>query len=112
MTYKMVDLAWKSSRMYRQEPTGTFTTNRNGRRVPVTKGTEYVTTAGAGTMPLSEWYRRMETAVQAEGKQELLDRIEAYCKEHCAWLRNDQAVREYALEVLSDKAYEAWGMVE
>ena len=70
MVYKMADLEWKSSRMYRQEPTGDFTTNRNGRRVPVTNGTEYVATAAAGTMPLSEWYRRMETAVQAEGKQE------------------------------------------
>lgn len=108
MTYKIDDLVWRSSRMYRQEPTGTFTTNRNGRRVPVTKGTEYVTTAAAGTMPLSEWYRRMETAVQAEGKQELLDRIKAHCKEHCAWLRNDQAVSEYALECLSSKAYEVW----
>lgn len=36
MVYKMADLEWKSSRMYRQEPTGDFTTNRNGRRVPVT----------------------------------------------------------------------------
>lgn len=39
MVYKMADLEWKSSRMYRQEPTGDFTTNRNGRRVPVAKQT-------------------------------------------------------------------------
>lgn len=108
MVYKMADLEWKSSRMYRQEPTGDFTTNRNGRRVPVTKGTEYVTTAGAGTLSIAEWCKLMEEAVQAEGKQELLDRIKAHCKEHCAWLKNDKAVSEYALECLSGKAYEVW----
>lgn len=112
MTYKMADLEWKSSRMYRQEPTGDFTTNRNGRRVPVTKGTEYVTTAGAGTLSIAEWCKLMEAAVHAEGKQELLDRIKAHCKEHCAWLKNDKAVSEYALECLSSKAYKAWGMEE
>lgn len=52
------------------------------------------------------------TAVLAEGKQELLDRIKAHCKEHCAWLKNDKAVSEYALECLSSKAYKAWGMEE
>lgn len=54
----------------------------------------------------------LEEAVQAEGKQELLDRVKAHCKEHCAWLKNDKAVSEYALECLSSKAYEAWGMEE
>ena len=73
MVYKMADLEWKSSRMYRQEPTGDFQVNRNGRRVPVTKGTEYVTTAGAGTLSIAEWCKLMEAAVQAEGKQELLE---------------------------------------
>lgn len=112
MTYKTEDLAWRSSRMYRQEPTGTFTKNRNGRSVPVMNGTEYVKTAGAGTMPLAEWYRRMTAAVQEEGKQALFEKIKEHCKKHCAWLKTDKAVNEYALEVLSDKAYEAWGMVE
>lgn len=39
---------------------------------------------------------------------ELLDRVKAHCKEHCAWLKNDKAVSEYALECLSSKAYEVW----
>lgn len=108
MTYKLCDLEWRSSRLYRQEPTGSFTTNRNGRKVPITKGTEYVKTAAAGTMPLSEWYRRAETAVKNEGKDGLLKRIEDHCKRHIAWLHSDQEFHEYALECLSSKAYKAW----
>lgn len=110
MNYTMADLEWRSSRMYRQEPTGNFTVNRNGKRVPVTDGVEYVRTAGAGTMALLEWYKLMTAAVQAEGKQELLDRIKEHCRTHCAWLKSDNAVNEHALECLSNKAYEAWGL--
>jgi len=101
------DLRWTSSRMYRQEPTGSYTTNRNGRRVPVTKGTEYVKTAGADTMPLAEWYLRMETAVKQEDLTDLLEKIIEHCRK-LAWLKTEKDVREYALECLSGEAYKAW----
>ena len=101
------DLKWRGSREYREEPTGSYTTNRNGRRVPVTKGTESVRTVGAGTMPLAEWYLRMETALKKEGKEDLLEEVIDHCR-HLAWLKSDRDVKEYALECISTEAYKAW----
>ena len=101
------DLKWISSREYRQEPTGSYTVNRNGRRVPVTKGTEYVRTAGAGTMPLAEWYLRMETAIKQEGLTDLLEKVMDRCRQ-LAWLKNEQQIKEYALECMESEAYKAW----
>ena len=42
------DLKQKGAREYRQEPTGGMKTLRNGRKVPVTVGVEYIPTVGAG----------------------------------------------------------------
>ena len=101
------DLRWRGSREYRNEPTGSYTTNRNGKRVPVLKGTEYVRTAGAGTIPLAEWYLRMKTAVKEEGLEDLLQKIIEHCRK-LAWLKTEQQVTEYALECMQCKAYQAW----
>ena len=102
------DLIWTSSRQYRVEPTGTYTTNRNGKRVPVTKGVEYVKTTGAGEMPIDKWYKLMAAAIKEEGKQELFEKVREHVKTHCAWLHKDQDVTEYALECMSGEVYETW----
>lgn len=104
---KIDDLRWKGSREYRNKPTGSYTTNRNGKRVPVLKGTEYVRTVGAGVMPLAEWYLRMQTAVKEEGLEDLLQKIIEHCRK-LAWLKTEQQLTEYALECLESKAYYAW----
>ena len=71
----ITELRWVGSREPRSMPTGNSYTNRAGRRDPVTELIEYVRTAGAGTMPLAEWYDRMDAAVEAEGKEDLLTEI-------------------------------------
>ena len=109
----IADLRWATVLEYRQVPTGKFIINRAGRRVPVTEGVEYVQTAAAGRMTLEEWNGKMEEAVAAEGKKELLDQIIAHCRAHCAWLKSSRdVVRNYAMQCLSDEAYKAWGQFE
>ena len=74
--YTLEDLKPIAANEYRQEPTGTYHTNRDGRRIPDTKGTEYVVTK-VGKMPESEWYEHLRKAVKREGKEELLEQIKA-----------------------------------
>ena len=74
MIYNIADLRWTSAREYRQMPTGRFTTNRNGRRVEITEGAEFVKT-NVGTFELSKWYLLMEEAVRLEKKENLLKKI-------------------------------------
>ena len=92
---------------YRQVPTGEYVINRIGNRVPVTKGIEYIVTKG-GKIEKDEWVHLIETAVCAEGKEELLERIESHCRAHCAWLHGDKEIRAYALECLCSEAYKHW----
>lgn len=101
------DLRWKDVREFRSEPTGDYRINRNGRRVPVTEGAEYINTVAAGRMKIEDWYHAMEQAVIQEGKTELLDKLIEYCQK-LAWIRTEKAAKEHALECLSSEAYKAW----
>ena len=108
MAYTLEDLREIHAREYRQEPTGSYTINRNGRRVPVTHCVEYVTTNNAGRMPLCNWLQLTRDAIAAEGKQELFERIKEHCRTHCAWLHKETELEEYSLSCLSSGAYEHW----
>lgn len=101
------ELKWTSTRLFRIEDTKEYRVARNGRRVRVTEGVEYVQTAGAGQMRLEDWYKSMEKAVQEEGKTELLDDILDQCRK-LAWLRTEEDIRNHALECLSSEAYKHW----
>ena len=104
--YTLEDLKPIAANEYRQEPTGTYHTNRNGRRIPDTKGTEYVVTK-VRKMPESEWYEHLRKAVKREGKEELLEQIKICCRK-LAWLKTEKAIEKYALGCLSSEAYLAW----
>ena len=108
MSYTLEDLRETRTRDYQQEPTGSYTLNRNGRRVPVTHGVEYVTTKNAGRMPLEKWLSFVRSAIVAEEKQELFERIREHCRTHCAWLHMETELEEYALSCLSSGEYEHW----
>lgn len=69
---------------------------------------EYIRCQNGEEVPLEKWYALMGTAVEREGKTEVLKQIEAVCGKNCAWLRTDKAVNRYALECLSSGAYLAW----
>lgn len=101
------DLRQISALEFRTEPTGNWTVSRNGRRKMETIGKEYVPTS-IGKIERKEWYRLMEEAVKTEKKSDLLLKIETYVKKHCAWLRTEMDVREYAMDCLSSNAYTHW----
>lgn len=102
------DLRQEGAREYRTEPTGAYTTNRNGRRIPVTRPVEYVTTVTGETMTLSAWTEKAIEAVGIEGKENLLSGIIDYVKDHCAWIHSEKERLVYALDCLTDKAYMKW----
>jgi hypothetical protein len=97
------DLRQKGAREYRQEPTGNFTVNRNGRKVPVTVGVEYIPTVGAGRIQEQEWYRLIRELADPK----LLDRIKAHCRK-LAWLKTEKDLEEYSLSCLANEAYLHW----
>ena len=101
------ELRWISAESCRAVPTGKYTTNRNGSRKADTTYVHYARTAGLGEITVDEWYSLMAQAIEAEGKQELLERIKDHCKK-LAWLRDDKEITEYAMKCLSSGAYQAW----
>lgn len=101
-------LRWRGAREFKTEGTGRYSRSGNGKFKEERVGVEYVTTVGAGTMRISDWYLAAEEAVAREGKTELLATIEEYCRHHCAWLHTEEAIRQYALEVLCNEAYKHW----
>lgn len=91
----------------RHEPTGAFTTNRNGRRVEVTEAKVYLVT-DLGELAQDKWRRLVLLAVTEEDKEELLWEIEMHVRSHCAWLKTEQEIKDYALECLASESYKAW----
>lgn len=106
--YSIDDLRWTSVRECRSIGTGRFYRTAKGGQKEELAEKEYVRTAAAGTLELNVWCRLMEDAVEHEGKRELLGRITEHCRRHCAWLRQEKKLLEYALECLSSEAYKAW----
>jgi len=107
VAYSIADLRQTHVCEFRMVPTGDYTVNRNGRRVPVMQGIEYIPTA-CGKLPESEWARLMEAAIEREGKRDLLARIIEHCRVHCAWIRKDEERKVYAMDCLSSGAYKHW----
>jgi len=97
--YSIADLQWKGVREGQAVPTGTFSRSANGKMKPDMRYSEYVQTAGAGRLEISEWFRLMEDAIIREGKTA---ELEACIKEArgLAWLHTEKQVREYALELM------------
>ena len=105
--YTLNDLRQYAADEYRQEPTGSYTLNRNGKRIPVTEGVVYITTP-AGRFREDKWCDLAEAAVKREGKEDLYEAIRSHCKAHCPWLRTEKMLRRWALDCLTGGAYEYW----
>lgn len=89
------------------EKTGERERTRKGTWRDKTRYVErYVTTAG--TFPPEEWRKRAMAAIEAEGELDLLTRVKEHCREHCAWLRTEGELEEYAMECLCDRAHRHW----
>ena len=100
--YSIADLQWRGVREGQAVATGTYSRSTNGKMKPDTRFTEYIKTAGAGRVELSEWFRLMEEAIVREGRNaELEDEIKK--ASGLAWLRSDKERREYALECIGNQ---------
>ena len=108
MDLSIAELRMTSVPTYRQVPTGRQFRTSNGKMKDETVGVEYAKITTGEELTMAEWYKLMDEAVEREGKTELLQAITEYCREHCAWLRTDREVHEYALAVLSSEAYQKW----
>lgn len=106
--YTLADLKWISVREFTSVPTGRFYRARNGKWKEETVGVEYITTAGAGRMPLNHWYMHVFEAIRLEGLTELYKQICDHVRAHCAWLHAEKEIGQYAAECLSSGAYLHW----
>ena len=97
--YSIADLQWKGVREGQAVPTGTYSQSANGKMKPNMRYVEYIKTAGAGRLELSEWYRLMEEAIAREGKTAELEACIKISR-GCAWLHTEKQIREYALELM------------
>ena len=66
----------------------------------------YVTKAGK--LEKDIWRKKVKKAIEQAGKRELLWAIEKYCIQHCAWLKRRRDIEEYAMDVLTARAYRHW----
>ena len=105
--YTLKELKQISSLEFRAVPTGNSYISRNGRRVQETKGTEYVPTS-LGRIEVSEWTRLTKEAVLREKGADLLRAVCDHCRKHCAWLKTEKAIEDYAVSCISSEAYLHW----
>ena len=105
-TYTIRELVQTGANEYRTVGTGNLYMSRNGRRIEETVGVEYIPTK-MGKIEQKKWFRLMEAAIDRENMGELLAEIEKACK-RLAWLKTDQERHEYALQILSSRAYLHW----
>lgn len=85
-------------------PSGTYKTNRLGRKVPVMKYlTEFETDAGMFTE--DEWRIKIAEVIKKEGETDKLNIIINHCKKNCAWLHDEQDILDYSMDILAKKSY-------
>lgn len=94
-------------RIGRAEGTGRYVITNRGNRREITKFKERYKTKAGEFLP-EEWKKLTLQEIEKAGKMELLERIKQHCREHCAWLRREPEIEEYAMGCLCSRAYEYW----
>lgn len=85
-------------------PTGAYEITRRGNRRPVTKFSEVYTT-DAGELSPERWRMELSKAIEADKESDVLEVIRAYCREHCAWLRKESDILDYAMDILASRSF-------
>lgn len=98
-------------RVGQAEGTGRYEITRRGTRREITRHAERFQTP-AGTFQPDDWKKKALEAIEAEGEMELLESIKEHCRAHCAWLRGEKEVEEYAIDCLCSRAYRHWSDFE
>ena len=83
--------------------------NPNGTRSRITKGQTYRTCV-CGRVEESEWSEAYKKSLYDEGPEMILlyQRVLCHVTEHCAWLKDPEERKRYALRCIDSKAYEYW----
>lgn len=83
--------------------------DQSGRKIVKHQSAKMIAT---GEIEEGEWFRTVMDLITAAGEIELLDEIKAHCREHCAWLRNEEQIENHAIECMVDRAYKHWDGME
>ncbi len=89
------------------EGTGRYETTKGGKLREIKKYVERCRTPAGIFLP-EQWKRKTLEAIEAEGEIELLESIKEHCRAHCAWLRREGEIEEYAIGCLCSRAYRHW----
>ena len=100
----MVELYRVQYRIGTSMPTGTYEITRRGTRREVTKYAELYKT-DLGDLTPEEWRRGLSKAIETDRETDVLELIVAHCRQHCAWLRKEEEIRDYAMEVLAGRSF-------
>ena len=92
---------------YGGESTGKYKVNKKGERKPVFRYIEKYQTPVGVFLP-GEWKTKAIKAIRDDGEMELLEKVKEHCREHCAWLRTEKDLEEYAIRCLCSRAYRHW----
>lgn len=105
--YTLRELRQTSASEFRVIATGNWHTSRNGKRVRETEGAVYIPTA-CGKFEETEWVRLAKAAIIREKGEALLQAVCDFCRQHCAWIRNEKDLERHAVHCISHGAYLVW----
>lgn len=91
----------------RAERTGKYEITARGTRREITRFVERYRIPAGVFLP-EKWKKQALSAIEAEGEMELLENLKEYCRIHCAWLRKEEEIEEYAIDVLCGRCYRYW----
>lgn len=110
----MVELYKIHHRIGRSMPTGTYEITRFGTRRAITKFQEIYST-DLGEFTTEKWKEELSKAITADKEDDVLEEIINHCRKNCAWLHNENDIKEYAMDILAGRVFlcgnECWNDV-
>ena len=91
----------------RAESTGQYMVNRRGNTKAITKYVERYETPMGEFLP-EIWREEAKEEIKAAGEMELLEQVKEHCRNHCAWLKKENELEDYAINCVCNRAYRAW----
>lgn len=88
-------------------PTGKYEITKIGTKREIIKYQEFYQTPIGALLP-EDWRRRIKAEIEEAGETELLARLKERCREYCAWIRKEQDLEDYAMDILASRAYLEW----
>ena len=81
--------------------------NRRGNTKAITKYVERYETPMGEFLP-EIWREEAKEEIKAAGEMELLEQVKEHCRNHCAWLKKENELEDYAINCVCNRAYRAW----